>query len=375
MTGMDIKKIILTAVHTFLFLGITEGGVNLGFNVCNNRWNNHWLFTPAPEVSCSGRWFWIGVDGTLGSYTPSNDGYIFQTRFSLMPMVRVPLVGPFFTAAGYGFSYVFCREEFKDANGDYQFTSHTDVGGEIRSFFGMEIPLFARMKIYTKGGYAFINKNHQYYFVSIGTSLVWPKASVQKQKKINSILTEKNMQRSAVEEEIENLAFQNIREQTPIKTERTDTKHLTKVAIIGTNDPIINELNTAIEAALIKSEIPVYSWHKIKDMVEKRHQRISVETTQTTESLPSLEFMSPMDIALEGSQLMDLSVIIETQMRYSYKTYGGEILVNSAYARIIQPASGQVLWTTEYTNIHSKFVDVKKTLTTETTKALTSLLH
>jgi len=346
---MHPKRIVLISITMLLNLSDVHGGINLGLRVCNNHWYNHWLITASPELSFSGRWFWIGVDGTFGSHEPTGgqEGRIYQSRWSFIPMLKIPLIGPLFTAAGYGLSSTFRREELEDADGEHRIVTQDKKQGELRGFLGVEIPLSSRVRVYLKGGYAFIDKNNQYYSISVGTSLIWPKTTTPTRE---------------------------IPESLPVEEKSTPSlPHIKKVTILGTKDLIIGELNTAIEVAMSNSGIRVFNWKTIQESVEQHHDAQKKEIQEKGSDLsssPPVGTLPPMDVALEAARLLKLDAIVKTQMRYTYETYGGEIIVNSAYVQIIQPDSGEMLWATEYLDSKHSFSQCKKKLSEYVIKAL-----
>jgi hypothetical protein len=125
---MFLKKILITQFIVFLNLASVYGGIDIGLGLCNNHWQNDWLLTPAPEISYTSRWFSFGLDGTLGSYAPSPDqnGFILQTRISVIPMFRLPL-GSFSVSVGYGFSSLYRREEIKKSKNFYDIRSSIHI--------------------------------------------------------------------------------------------------------------------------------------------------------------------------------------------------------------------------------------------------------
>ena len=355
---MKRRKTIAVALLFLLWFGYANGGINLGIRICNNQWNKKWLITPAPEVSLSTRWLWIGIDGTMGSYKPlvGSGGYVFQTRFSFSPMLRIPLLGPFFTAAGYGFSYTFRRVELESTDGKYKITSEETGKGEIRGFFGIEIPIFSRLKIYLKGGYSFIDDNNRYYSASLGTSFIWPNPSSNKKKGYTKLLRKEE-----------------------IKTPVLPTKKgllIKRVTFLSSEDLITSELNAAIETALVNSGVKVFSWRTVRENLVQHLRKQAEENSINTDDISSpVDTMSSLQIAVEASQLLKLDAIIKTWIRYTYKSYGAGIIVHSAYVKIIRPHSGEIIWATEYNPSDKSFLRCKQKLSKEVLQAVKLTYH
>jgi hypothetical protein len=135
-----------------------------------------------------------------------------------------------------------------------------------------------------------------------------------------------------------------------------------KVTLIDTPDPIVNELNSAIETILTQAGIQVLNWEKVKNEIEQK--------SKTTDAASA---SSDMEIAIEGSNLLKLDAIIETQMRYTYKSYGGDIWVHFAHLRIVQPSTGQVLFSTQYNIPESTFIRCKQKISGDVLNALKHL--
>ena len=350
-------KIVIIASLLFLWFNHIYGGINLGMRICNNQWNNKWLITPAPEVSLSTRWFWIGADGTMGSYKPlvGRGGYIFQTRFSLIPMLRIPFIGPFFGAAGYGFSYTFRRVELENTDGKYEISSKEIGKGEIRAFLGMEIPISSKLKIYIKGGYSFINDNNRYFSASFGTSFIWPKSYSDKKLYIKPPQKER------------------------AKTLATSIKRnllIKRVTFISSEDIITNELNTAIETALVNSGIKVFRWKTVRQNLVQYLDKQTGENNINADNISSpVDTMTSFQIAVRASRLLKLDAIIKTHIRYTYKSYGAGIIVHSAYVKIIQPQSGEIIWATEYNPSNKSFLRCKQKLSKAVLQAVQSIHH
>ena len=95
-----------------------QAQVGIHANALNNHWENHWVLSPAPEVTFSGKWFLFSADGTLGYFHPSDSpqSTLFMTRASMVPMLKLQL-GPFFLAAGYGISHQYKRGRLGQCTG------------------------------------------------------------------------------------------------------------------------------------------------------------------------------------------------------------------------------------------------------------------
>jgi hypothetical protein len=336
------KKIVLIVLVFFLLFNRIHGEINLGLNLSNNHWHQKWKTTISPEISYSSNWFWVGVDRTITNYEidNNNDSYVLYSRLSLIPMLRAPL-GNFFAAIGYGFSYTSRREEITEDNINYKITSSELYKGEIRGSFGVSLPVSSTMKFFIKSSYSYINKNNQFYSISTGISLSYYKKSFLKD-------TKKSITKNII----------------PV------TQRIKKISFISNKDKIINELNNTIEVALIRDGYQIIRFDKIRDSVYQLFKSNQAEKLNKSNTIPLLEEMDDLDIALKYSHLVDVDVIIQTNLRYNRKSYGGEILVKSAYIQILNPVSGEILWATEYNAPDSPLIRCKLKLSSEVKEAI-----
>ncbi|MFH1941550.1 MAG: hypothetical protein ABIL68_05555 [bacterium] len=342
--------ILSCIISIFSFVFSARADINLGLKLCNNRWTGHWLYTFAPELSISGRWFWIEIDGTMGTHAPltENGGLVYQSRWSLIPMLRIPIFGPFFAAGGYGFCHTFRREDLLTGNGEYSLTSFKSNQGEIRGFIGVSVPISSSMRIYIKGGYSYINRDNRYYSVSVGTSLTWSG---------NSVSYKRDTRKPSVTEIREN----NV------------TSDIQKITIVGSKDMLVDELNRSVELALMEAGFQVFQWDSVRDTVNQYYdaqKRAARMKNIDPSSILTSEPVNPMDIAIQGARFLKLDAIIDTGMRYAYKSYGGEVIIHSAHARIIHPQSGKVLWSTELDQKNIEFSSLKQRLSREIVRSL-----
>jgi hypothetical protein len=305
-----------------------QGGVQIGLKACNNQFGRSWVMTPGAEMALAWKWFSLGLDGTFAAYTPSDalQDYQIQTRISFYPMLRLPFRS-LFAEAGYGVARTFTRDEIWTGESGYRFVSSETFHGEWRADAGCAIPMGDGYQVVLKGGLAYQNNANRFFFASMGVGFGSQKHPATKIQPPGP-LTDAGIAGSA---------------EPPIRSV------LKNVTLIGGTSNISTELNSAIETALIRSGIQVTSWEKIRTTVEEHFQNQAKAanpkanfTSLFTDSLNNLE------TAFYGSKLMPLDAVIETGIRYVYKAYGEDIIVQSAYAKIIDPVSGGIGWAAEY---------------------------
>lgn len=350
---------------TFIFLLLIpaiRSEISTGVRLYNNQWQKTWLITPAPELTFSGRWVALQIDGALGTYSPppSSKNYITQSRISMIPMFHLSL-GPVETHLGYGYAYQFRREEIFTASDEWVFNSFRESSGEFRFLLGLGFSLSDHLNCHFDGGYHYLNSKALAYSFGIRVGF---KQCVTQITHTETSLEQRESLLKSVESTIEdsNLNKNNYTSSELERTEKfVETPTLKTVCMVGTQDKFINELNSTLEAALVKKGISVLSWDKIKSAV--RQQYNGSRDTPLKYSAQDDFFMDDMQIIFNGSELFPLDAVIETKLRYIYETYGGEILVNAAYIRLLHPKTGEVLGALEYDKPESSFSECKAALT------------
>jgi hypothetical protein len=342
-------RIALLFVLLFQTLRV-KGDVHVGLKTCNNQFDHSWVMTLAPEMALVWKWFSLGLDGTVATYTPSNapENYQLQMRVSFYPLLRIPL-RRFFLETGYGISKTFVRDEIWTNNSGYRFTADETFHGEFRTDAGCVIPMSDDYRLILKGGYAHQKKTDRFFFVSMGVGFGAHKRA------------------AAIAQESAPPQVADIR--PPVESLASSV--LKNVSLIGGTDIISGELNAAIEAALVQSGIQVTSWEKIRTSVEEQFQK-QAKAANPKSSFTSLftDSLNNMEIALYGSKLLPLDAIIETSIRYAYKTYGEDIIVQSAFMKMIDPPSGNIIWAAEYGSPDPSFIRCKQKLITDLLNAI-----
>ena len=138
-----IRHYVLIVIFLLSITVPAFSDVHFALKLCNNHWYDRWLMTMAPEMSLTGQWFWISLDGTLGTVKPYGDeeGLILQSRWTIMSMLKIPFPGPFFASIGVGFSHSLRRVESKNTFADYTADTREKNQGELRALMGAEIPV------------------------------------------------------------------------------------------------------------------------------------------------------------------------------------------------------------------------------------------
>ena len=215
---------------------------------------------------------------------------------------------------------------------------------------GLEYEFPLGIKIYAKGGYSYIDKNHKYFSASIGTSFTIPK----------SVLPS-----SPVRIPMDNSFV--IRDTVLIPHRQ--------IVVIGSPDFIIAELNIAIETALTRVGMPIISWDRVRDRVTQhyRDRSASISNVVIPDHLTDVNTWNEMDIAMEGARLMGIDRLIKTRLRYEYRSSIEKIRIKSAYIQIIHPISGELLWATDYETRPIPFSDCKQILIPQIMQALIAL--
>ena len=357
---------LILIIFTSLIWGCLRGQIYLGIRGCNNNLSNRWIITAAPEISISSNWFLISADGTMRSYPPisGNGGYILHTRFSIIPMLRLKLFGPFFLSTGYGASYCFHREVTRDINNQWHIFSNEKIQGELRGILGVEIPFSASLKVLLKGGASFINKDHKYFSIGVGTLLLLPRVKHEKAGDQVNVL-------SGDLEEIQATSNKNVdlTDIDKIIKNEEPQKSISRVTIIKNENLVEEELNTAIKISLINSGIKVINWNKIYDSLYVKYEEESLNKS-SSKTYTSIDQISKMDIAMRGAPMFNLDAIIATKVRFSYKSYGEKLIVHSVSIRMIDPTSGSLLWADLIEDSKKNFTYYKKEISRKLIEAI-----
>jgi len=329
---------LITIIITSLTLSSSAfGQVGLGMRVCNNHWNDQWVLSPAPEINYVSKWFMLSMDGTLGYFHPSDapESTVFISRASLVPMLKLQL-GPFFVAAGYGASHHFRREDLLGAGNSPEIVETSKIMGEGRALIGMNLKLKETFSLMIKGGYNIQDADHRYFSASAGFIFHAPSNH-------RYTLPEKTVAR----------AMLNTKTEPILSSEKYK-----KLIFIPSDDPIVTEMNRSMESVFMARGIESYSWPTLKQKV--LHQFSATEKDPERK----LHLLPPVELAVQGAEILDIDLILDTKMRYNYKTYGGDIFIQSASVRLIRAMDGKVLWTGALDGSNKKLPQVKEMMTT-----------
>lgn len=326
---MKLKGLVLWA----LFFGLNGNAEEffIGFHGANNQWQKKWVYTALPEIGIAFKYLTLGMDGTVAGYslynpfTQGESDYLFRTRVSLYSMLQIPLRA-LFLQVGYGVASNFRREERYEFNENevlqYNCTSFENFHGEFRMAIGLRIPLSPHYAIFLKGGMAQQEKKTRFFFGGIGVAI-----------------RPGNVSASSSHSPI----------QVSLTPEKPLSTRLHRIAVIGTLDQIHGEFNTAITLALLKANVEVLAWEKIQLAVEEKmlQEARKLDPKYPKSALP-IDSLSEMEIGIRGAEEIPLDGLIQTRIRYFYKTYGGDILVQNASVNIVDPKTGKILWIKEY---------------------------
>ncbi len=309
-------KIFTQSIYVILLVFALQlpalSNVNLGMKVLNNQWQQKWVLSSAPEIFISFKNFGLLIDGTMGTYELPNQNArtnILQIQGSVIPMYTLTFRS-LYVSAGYGFTKIYQRVETAIQNGQYRILSQDHDLGEFRIKSGIFYPLNRDLYVYIEGGYAYSNEDYRSVFLGSGIVFsvfkrIVPKKTVKPQDK-------ENKNQSAISQ------YQNF-------------------VVINTDKSIDRELITSIESALLSSKRKVTSWESMKSAYYD-HKAQSILTDLSEQRIEN----DPVRMALIGAKTLPVDAIIDTQMRYTYKSYGGKIIVNSVLIRILDAKTGLV---------------------------------
>jgi hypothetical protein len=371
------NRILTIAIFIFtLQVPASHTEISAGIRFYNNQWQETWLLTPAPELTFSSKWVALQFDGRMGTYSPVSapDNYVLQSHFAMIPMLRLK-VGPLESSLGYGYAYRFRREEIYNDSEEWEFSSTQESGGEFRFLFGLGFSVSERMNLHLNGGYHYLNEDNRAFSFGMNLGFKSSNPVIQKvESEMPDSISDPVETVNSPEPPVSQPAKQ-IENKTPTPTPATkpeENRRIKTVCLIETNDNFINEINASLEAALISNGISVLNWAKIKEAVRLNYQ------DQNTNNLNSIStqanrddwLMDDMQTLFNGAGLFPLDAAIETRLRYIYETYGGAILVNAAYVRLLDPQTGEVIITIEYDKPESSFSECKTALTMEVIQKL-----
>lgn len=349
-----VQFLLFLVCCNLLFASTT---VQFGMKMSNNQTIDYWLLTPSAEIEFGSRRLCLSLDGWVGTYTPALDanGYTVMSHFSAIPMVRIPYKR-FVASAGYGLSNIYRREEIHNAGGNLLITSGQIQHGALKAHLGYLIPYQSNLSIVLKTGYSYVDKNLSSF--SAGLGIEFSGTSNQ----------------SAPVDRRKIVAYQTtISEQAPEKNPepvRPIKAKLSRFCIIENSDKVVNELNSTIEVVLIQSGMQVIAWNKI---LEAYNQNASKADKIVSASGEVPRPPTGMQIALETCKMMELTTAIETSLRYTFKAYGGDVLVQSAYVRMIDLSTGNVLWATDFNMQDASYRKCKQKLAEQTLEAIQRL--
>lgn len=325
---MKLRRFVLLAL--FVVFNGYAGEFYIGLHGANNQWEKKWVYSLLPEIGISFKYLTFGLDGTFAGYsvynpfTQAESDYLFRTRLSLYSMLQIPLRNLFFQI-GYGVTSNFRREErygvIENEIPQYHFTSFENFHGEFRMATGLRIPITPHYALVLKGGMAQQEKKSRFFYGGIGIAI----------RPGNASSTSPSLPM----------------EFSPPK--KSFSSRLHRITVIGTQDQIHEEFNTAIELALLKANVEVLAWEKIRLAVEEKmlQEARKIDPKYPKSALP-IDSLSEMEIGIRGVQDIPLDALMQTSIRYIYKTYGGDILVQNASVSIVDPQTGKLLWVKNY---------------------------
>lgn len=114
----------------------------------------------------------------------------------------------------------------------------------------------------------------------------------------------------------------------------------------------------------------VITWNKILELFNQNTPQ-AIETNSN--SRESSRTIAGMQIVLETRKKLEITTAIETSLRYTFKAYGGDVLVQSAYVRMIDLETGKVLWATDFNMQDASYRKCKQKLAEQTLAAIRQL--
>ncbi len=331
-----------------------SGALYLGVKMSNTQTHDYWLVTPSPECGASYRWGSLVADGIWGSYAPSEDseGMITLSRLSLTPMIRLPWKNTFISA-GYGVSGISRRSEMHD-HGALSIISTNKVSGTLRCNAGISLPFRPHVWGTVTAEYLHVDKQFRSFSIGLGVAVSPGPSGVQ-------------VASSVLKEEIRRA--EKLFEIPELKPMPRVSLGISKVCVIRNTDPIANELNSAIEVALIQAGFQVISWDKVASGAEQPLPSLSPNQGEGNAD----PLARAIQIALKKHASLDFSTAVMTSLRYTFKAYGGDVLVQSAYVKIMDLATGNVLWAGDFNSPDASFLRCKQKLSEQTVLALKSV--
>lgn len=344
--------------------GLRAMDAHVGLRLTNTQWNNDWLITPAPELGLVWNHFQLSVDGTYGLFQPDDPAINHSTitRTSLMPMLRLKLFGPFFLSSGVGISHNFRRDEIILPDGSFDTVSKNNTFSEFRVQFGPQFNINQSLSMYIRGEYSLITNDIRAFAFSFGFS-----SNMQPRQKFAVKPYSIPEQKPAVQQAPVSSTPEN---NLQLLKSKTLLEAIQSFSFVNSKDDIINELNTTLESTLIASGYKVISWERVQKTAVNEMITNNLSTESEEKLSYDVKLMKPFDVAQLAYKSLKLHAFIETSMRYEYQSFGGDILVHSAYARVILPATGEILWASEYNLPESSFLKCKQQISEDLLNAL-----
>ena len=329
-----------------------EADIRISVQGCNSQYGSYWVMTASPEIAMTWKWFGIGLDGSWAAFTPPDalQNYAVRTRISFYPLLRIPL-RRFFIETGYGVSQTFRRDEIEGSEGGFRFESGQLLHGEVRASGGVSVSLGGSTRMILRGGLAHQGKDSRFLFASLGIGFGT----------------------KAPQSSSDGRPATSVEMETARPAEATVPPKFKNLSVLGGEDAISTELNAAVEAALIREGIQVINWDKIRTAVQDdllSRSKTAIPKAQITASFT--DSLTRMQIAFRGTRLLPLDAIVETTIRYVYKAYGEDVIVQSASVRLTDAESGHILWVTEYDSQDTSFSGCKQKLIRDLIKAIRS---
>ncbi|MBN2416739.1 hypothetical protein JXO52_12905 [bacterium] len=305
---------------------------------CNNYWQDTWLITPAAEVTLTGRYLALSMDGTFGAVNEPSPGSVsrFQSRASIMPLLRLPLYRSIFIGAGYGLTHVFRREDVISAAGTAEILNNHEFSGELRAEAGFGISFGGRLSLLVKGGYSRISDTQYTYYVSTGLLFKPGGLPVRETVAATAVPVELPVQSPELvplkedSKSTARLIVQKEKKEDKAHIKETPERTLlfTRATVIHTSDIIISEFNLFIESLLSERGVSIFDWNAL-DAVLREEDTYAGDTAA---------------ISRVGRERFGIQAIVETALRYAYTdSYGGGIRVEHASVRILDTAGSRVI--------------------------------
>ena len=324
-----------------------QTGVYGGVKGCNTHWQGTWLMTPAAELTLTGKYLALSMDGTFGTFTPPGDGSVsqFQSRASMIPQLRLQFFRSLFITVGYGVAHVFSREDRIIPEGSAEILNSHEFAGEIRAGGGLGISLGSRISLVVKSEYSRISSDN--YMFSVSAGLLFKNRRAEQRTEV----TPEDAGPVSLIESPELVPLKEAQKAAAVPAEKEEEAAnqvaipFRRAAVIHASDIILTEFNMFIETLLAERGVTLVDWGGIHEAL-KEAEIYPGETAK---------------IARFGREQFGLEAVVETALRYEYiDSFGGGIRVNHASVRVLDTADYTVIGVAQFESRNAGFDECKQ---------------